>query len=89
MTSGNNFSFVYAKSVVKDVEKIHSLDRIRIKEQIELLSAFPLVQNIKRLTNHPLADFRLRVGNYRVLFDVDFDNRKLFILKIGHRKDVY
>lgn len=89
MTSGNNFSFVYAKSVAKDIEKIQSLDRIRIKEQIELLSAFPLVQNIKRLTNHPLADFRLRVGNFRVLFDVDFDNRKLFILKIGHRKDVY
>ncbi len=39
--------------------------------------------------SHPLADFRLRVGNFRILFDVDEENKVIHILKIGHRKEVY
>ena len=41
------------------------------------------------LQSHPLADFRLRVGNFRILFDVDEENKVIYILKIGHRKEVY
>ena len=44
---------------------------------------------IKHLTNHPIADYRLRVGNYRVLFDVDWSKKEIHVLKIGHRRDVY
>ncbi len=29
------------------------------------------------------------VGNYRILFDVNWDEKEIYILKIGHRKDVY
>ncbi len=35
------------------------------------------------------SDFRLRVEKYRVLFDVDTENKTIYILKIGHRKDIY
>lgn len=33
--------------------------------------------------------FRIRSGNYRILYEVDFKERLLRVLKIGHRKDVY
>jgi len=59
------------------------------KERIEGLKSFPDISNIKKLSAHPLADFRLRAGEYRILFDVDWQEKKIFILKIGHRKDVY
>ena len=32
---------------------------------------FPDIKDIKKLTHHPISDFRLRIGDYRVLFDVD------------------
>ena len=43
---------------------------------------FPNITNIKALKSHPLADYRLRVGDYRILFDVDWENKKIYILKI-------
>ena len=89
MRSGVKFSLLYAKGITKDLEKIPKADKQKIKESIEHLVDFPQVSSIKHLDNHPLADFRLRVGNYRVLFDVDFTQEKILILKIGHRKDIY
>lgn len=83
------YKLVYAKSVKKDIRKI-DIDQLEsIKEEIEKLVDFPDVKNIKKLTHHPVSDFRLRVGNYRVLFDVDMENKTINILKIGHRQDIY
>ncbi len=83
------FEIRYARSVRKDIERITSKNRRRIKEAIEDLKNFPNVSNIKQLANHPIADYRLRVGNYRVLFDVNWQDQVIYILKIGHRRDIY
>ena len=82
-------SLFYAKSVKKDIKKIEAKDLKKIKEEIENLILFPDVKNIKKLTNHPVADFRLKVGKYRVLFDIDKKSEIINILKIGHRKEIY
>ncbi|WP_293445030.1 type II toxin-antitoxin system RelE/ParE family toxin [Persephonella sp.] len=50
---------------------------------------FSNITNIKSLKSHSLVDYRLRVGDYRILFDVDWQNKIIYILKIGHRKDIY
>ncbi len=83
------YEIVYAASVKQDIRKIDKQYHKKIKEEIEKLRNFPDVSQIKRLRSHPLADFRLRVGNFRILFDVDEEAKKIFILKIGHRKEVY
>ena len=83
------FNIIYAKSVVKDLRKIASHQLSAIKEGIEDLEEFPNISQIKRLKSHPLAEYRLRIGNYRVLFDVDWEEQEIYILKIGHRRDVY
>ncbi len=83
------FKIIYAKSVIKDLKKIGSSSLPRIKEGIEELKYFPNISQIKQLKNHPLADYRLRIGNYRVLFDIDWKKQEVHILKIGHRKDIY
>jgi len=83
------FKIVYAKSVVKDLQKIAPHQLSSIKEGIEELHMFPNISQIKRLNNHPLAEYRLRIGNYRVLFDVNWEQHEIDILKIGHRRDVY
>jgi len=83
------FDIQYAKSVKKDIEKIDKQNLDRIKKAIETLGKFPNVSNIIKLSAHPLADYRLRVGEYRVLFDVHWEKRIVSVLKIGHRRDVY
>jgi mRNA interferase RelE/StbE len=83
------FDIYYAKSVGKDIKWINKNALHKIREDIEKLCNFPDIRNIKRLSAHPLAEYRLRIGEYRILFDVNWNEKKIFILKIGHRKDVY
>lgn len=84
------FEIKYARSVKKDLSRIDRKHLEKIKHEIESLAKFPEVPNIKKLSAHPLADYRLRVGDYRVLFDVLYQDEKvIFVLKIGHRKEVY
>ena len=71
------FEIVYAKSIVKDLRKIVPQQLLSLKEGIEELEMFPNISQIKRLKSHSLADYRLRIGNYRVLFDVDWEQQKL------------
>ncbi|RMD68820.1 MAG: type II toxin-antitoxin system RelE/ParE family toxin [Gammaproteobacteria bacterium] len=65
------FEIVYAKSVMKDVRRIAPKNLLKIKRSIEELRNFPDLSQIKHLTDHPIAEYRLRVGNYRILLDVD------------------
>ena len=83
------FKLVYAKSVKKDLKNIDSAHLKKIKEEIEKLVDFPYIKNIKKLTHHPVSHYRLRIGDYRILFDVDSRGKTINILKIGHRKDIY
>jgi mRNA interferase RelE/StbE len=83
------FDIDYANSINKDLDQIDKQQLGRIKKAIEILKSFPDISNIKKLSAHPLADYRLRVGEYRVLFDVYWEKRVIYILKIGHRRDVY
>ena len=45
--------------------------------------------NVKCLQNHQRAVFRLRVGNYRVLFNRYNEFEVLEIIDVGHRKELY
>jgi len=83
------FKIIYAKSVFKDLKKIDRKNLKKIKEGIEELINFPNISQIKHLRNHPLADYRLRIGNYRVLFNVNWKKKEIYILKVGHRREVY
>ena len=72
------YEIVYAASVKLDIKKIDKQYHKKIKEEIEKLRNFPDVSQIKRLRSHPLADFRLRVGNFRILFDVNESKKDLY-----------
>ena len=71
---------------IKDLSKIDRQDALKIFSKIENLKDFPQVANFKKLNNF-IPPYRLRVGDYRVLFDIE-DN-KITIHRVRHRKDVY
>lgn len=43
----------------------------------------------KKLVDFELGEFRLRVGDWRVIFDIDEENEVLKILEVDHRKNIY
>ena len=73
-------------SAIKEFSKINKSDAIKILTKIETLKDFPNISNLKKLTNF-YPPYRLRVGNYSVLFDIE-DNI-LTVYKVKHRGQVY
>lgn len=61
--------------------------RTRVLVLIERLAQWPRVSGAKRLTGQWAGCFRLRTGDYRVIFRLE--DGAVRVLKIGHRKDIY
>lgn len=74
------------RSAIKDLKRISPEYKSKIPKKILSLNNFPDVRNIKKLTNFEPA-YRLRVGDYRILFDV-VDNC-IEIGRVLHRKESY
>lgn len=62
--------------------------RERIDKRLMVLHETPRPPGIKALTGEP-GVYRLRVGDYRVLYEVHDDQVVVLVLKIGHRREVY
>jgi len=75
----------FKRTALKDIENINTKDSHRIMSKIKLLEG-GLKGDIKRLTNYT-PEYRLRVGNYRILFESV--GNKITIYRIKHRKEEY
>jgi mRNA interferase RelE/StbE len=80
------YEIVFSDSAVKQLRKldkevqqriIAALERIRIKPE----------SYVKKLVGE--QGFRLRVGDYRVIMDIDQGNLLILVIKVSHRKDIY
>ncbi len=74
------------KSAIKDLQRISPRQSHKIHQKILALKDFPNVSNIRKLTNFE-PSYRLRAGNFRVLFDVI--EGTIFIGRVLHRKESY
>jgi len=77
---------VLKKSAEKDLDKLRGKVFESVAKKIKELENFPNVSNVKKLTKFD-PKYRLRVGSYRVLFDVA--KEKIIICRIKHRKNAY
>jgi len=57
----------------------------RIRKKLHVLSSNPEKEKKLKHSNF----WRLRIGEYRTVYEVEYDNNRVIILFIGHRKDVY
>ena len=76
----------WGKKALKQLLKISDVDRGRILEEVSKLEAFPAVHNVKSLSQHQYGS-RLRVGHYRVRFDVARVVRIIDVQEVKRRDD--
>jgi mRNA interferase RelE/StbE len=75
-------------SAAKELEAVgRKSDRTRIVEKIYILKDDPRPQGCEKLTGQDR--YRVRQGQFRILYAVDDDERAVTVVKIGHRRDVY
>ncbi len=84
------YDLLFTEKATKSLKKLPKVDARRILTKLDELAINPdAAANVKKLTNHPVAGFRLRVGNYRVLFDKEDTLKIIEVVDVGNRKDIY
>jgi len=85
------YQVVYTKKAIKSLKKVDKAQQRLIIAWIEknLMNVKDPRMIGKSLKGHLKSYWRYRVGNYRILADINDDKIKIIIFNIGHRKDIY
>ncbi len=81
------YSILIKRSASKSLESIPKPDRLRIIEAIDLLRANPAAGSVLKGEFSGLR--RVRVGMYRVVYEVQDAHLTILVIRIGHRRKVY
>lgn len=80
--------YEFTSGARKDIKKLSSEVATRIIKKLNFfVSTTDPLAHADHLTNYELGSYRFRIGDYRVIFDLD--GEKIVILKIGHRREIY
>ncbi len=81
------YKVYFKESVEKDFRVIPKKDIKRILRRIETLSVEPRPPGCEKLTGQ--ERYRLRQGRYCIVYSIQDEELSVWIVKIGHRKDIY
>ena len=83
----SNYQIEFTKSASKQLKKLPKEQQIRIQAKIDELADNPRPDGVVKLTNS--ENSRIRVGSYRIVYDILDDILLISVVKVSHRKDVY
>ena len=80
------YSLIYTQRAIKDIRKLDADVRRRIGRTLKRYEVDP-IKFASKLTDPRIGTYRFRVGDYRVVFDIEEND--IVVLRVGHRKDIY
>jgi mRNA interferase RelE/StbE len=81
------YKIEFVKSAQKELSKLPQQTRLRIIRAIHGLRSDPRIGNVRPMVG--TKSWRLRVGDYRVLYDISDGTLKVLVIRIRHRRDIY
>ena len=81
------YSITILRRAQKELSSLPKEPYVRVRDAIRLLAEAPRPDGSRKLAGR--TGWRIRVGSYRVIYEIDDPNRVITILHIGHRRDVY
>jgi mRNA interferase RelE/StbE len=82
------FRVVAHKKALREIESLSSRDRIRVLKAIKEMESDPFLGDIKPLK--PVKSlFRKRIGDFRIVFTLNFELSEVIIFRVGRRERVY
>lgn len=82
-----SYSVVIAASARREIEDLPAQDAGRVMAAIGSLRDDPRPHGCEKLS--ALDRYRIRIGSYRVVYTIDAVVVTVFVVKVGHRRDVY
>ncbi len=80
------YQVILSEEARRTLKRLDKTTSSRMVKRLEMAAPNPLPY-LKRLEGVPL--FSLRVGNYRLILNLDLNKRMILVIRIGHRKKVY
>lgn len=78
-----------ARPADRALKKLPVRDRERVEQRIDALAADPRPPQSERLVGPAPSAYRLRQGNYRIVYEVDDEALEVTITRVAHRRNVY
>ncbi len=83
-----SYEIQWKSSALKDLRSINAQFIPRIIQAVDSLAYNPLPLKSRKLHSVE-STYRIRIGNYRVIYQVDAEGKLVVIYHVRHRKDVY
>ena len=83
------YTIEISTSAAKAVDKLAKANRLRIVGAIELLSVDPRPPGAKMLRGGEQGRWRVRIGDYRIVYAIEDDRLLVLVLRVAHRREVY
>jgi len=84
----HGYTIIFSKSADKYLDSFDRKTKQRILEKIRGLQTNSENLDIKKLKSHHTL-YRLRVGNFRIIYSIKHERVIIYVVAIGHRKDIY
>lgn len=84
----DSYEIEWKRSAVKELKQLPKEIIVRILQAVESLANDPFPAGVKKLVGSKHT-YRIREGDYRVIYDVLSNTLVIEIIRVGHRKDVY
>ncbi len=82
-----SYSLIVLPSAEKQILRLNSPDYDSVRTKIAALKDNPRLTGCRKLSDVP--GWRIRVGRYRVVYEIDDSQKIVTVLKVAHRKDIY
>ncbi len=82
-----SYRLLIKPSAARELENLPLKDRKRVAAKIQRLGSNPRPDGAEKLSGQD--KYRLRQGDYRVLYSIDDTQAQVVVVKIGHRREVY
>ena len=82
-----SYEVAILRRAVKELAQLPRKDRFRVEADVEALGSNPRPHGSRKLTGRD--GYRIRSGDYRVVYEINDRLQSVTVLHVGHRKDIY
>lgn len=82
-----SYEVILPKSVQKELDRLPTEINNRVLERLAALEANPRPSDVKKLKGR--SAWRIRVGDYRAIYEINDQSRQIIVVTVAHRREVY
>lgn len=84
----SQYTVEISRRAIKTIAGLERADQLRVRAAIDLLADEPRPPGCVKIAGEASA-YRVRVGDYRIVYDVIDDRLVIQVIRVGHRRDIY